>query len=373
MKKVLVTGSAGFIGRNLIQALERRGDVNVSTFDVLNNPSELALFLGEADIIYHLAGVNRPPNNEDYEAGNAGITRDLVGRLEELDRIPVVVFFSSVQANMDNPYGQSKLHAEEALESWSARRGATVILLRLPNVFGKWCRPNYNSAVATFCHNISRGLDISVSDRSRELELVYVDDVVATCMDFLDYPPKGGSQFYEVSPTFRVNLGQIVDMLYAFKSSRQTLAIPDFSDPLIKRLYATYVSYLSERELDYALGIKRDERGILVEFLKSPAFGQLFVSKTKPGAIRGNHYHNTKVEKFFVLEGEALVRLRNGQHKEEISLHLSGRNPRVVDIPPGYSHSIQNVGGSEMIVLFWASEPFNSSRPDTYSFEVAHE
>lgn len=373
MKNVLVTGSAGFIGRNLLQALRRRTGVSVSAFDVGNAPGDLDGLLKKADVVFHLAGVNRPPDPGEYESGNAGLTRDLIARLEALRRTPHVALSSSTQAALDNPYGRSKRAAEEALTEWAERSGAPVSLFRLPNVFGKWCRPNYNSGVATFCHNIARGLEISVSDRSRVLELVYVDDVARALVGLLDSVPEIGARFREVEPTFSATLGQIVDALYDFRATRNSLLVPDFGDPFVKRLYATYLSYLPAGDFAYPLVKREDARGALVELLKAPAFGQIFVSRTKPGVTRGNHFHDTKTEKFCVLEGEALIRFRSVEGGEVLEYRISGRDFKVVDIPPGYTHSIENVGPTEMIVLFWASEPFDPARPDTYPLEVLND
>lgn len=350
--------------------LARRKDVAVTGFDLGGDPESLNRALADVDVIYHLAGVNRPPSPEEYEAGNTGSVRDLTDRLTKLGRAPLVVLSSSTQADQDNPYGRSKLNAEKVLTEWASRTCAAVAIFRLPNVFGKWCRPNYNSAVATFCHNISRGLPITVSDRERELELVFVDDVVRAFIGFLDIAPQKGSQFHTVTPTFRVTLGKVVDDLYAFRSSRTDLILPDFSDPFLKRLYATYLSYLPKSEFAYPLTKREDQRGALAELLKAPSFGQIFVSRTKPGVTRGNHYHDTKTEKFCVLEGEAVIRFRHIELDEVTTYRVSGHEFRVVDIPPGYTHSIENVGEGEMVVLFWASEPFDPSAPDTYSCKV---
>ena len=370
MKKIVVTGSAGFIGRNLLEWLGRRKDLAVSAFDVGDAPKNLDRALAEADVVYHLAGVNRPPSPEDYEAGNAGSTLDLTDRLERLRCKPLVVLSSSAQATQDNPYGRSKRHSEETVAEWAKRSGAPAVIFRLPNVFGKWCRPNYNSAVATFCHNIARDLPITVSDRANVLSLVYVDDVVQAFLRLLDSPQPDGCRFHEMELVFNATLGEIVDTLSAFRSSRRDLVVPDFENLFIKRLYATYLSYLPEGQFAYDLDKKEDTRGALAELLKAPSFGQIFVSRTKPGVTRGNHYHDTKTEKFCVLEGDALIRFRPVQGDTVTSYRVSGQEFRVVDIPPGHTHSIENVGEGEMVVLFWASEPFDPENPDTYSLEV---
>ncbi|MBI4508411.1 MAG: SDR family oxidoreductase [Deltaproteobacteria bacterium] len=367
---VIVTGSAGFIGRNLREWLGRRKDVIVTPYDLGTSPEVLDRALLEVDVVFHLAGVNRPPNPEDFEAGNVGSVRDLVRRMEPHGRKPLVVLCSSIQALLDNPYGRSKLRAEETLQAWASRCGASVAIFRLPNVFGKWCRPNYNSAVATFCHNIARGLPITVTDRERELNLAYIDDVARTFLGFVDSPRLPGARFHEMSPIHHASLGQIVDLLYGFKESRNSIELPDFGDPFVKCLYATYLSYLPENDFAYALAKKEDARGVLAELFRGPSIGQVFVSRTKPGLTRGNHYHDTKTEKFCVLEGEALIRFRRIDGEEVLNYRVSGQELRVVDIPPGYTHSIENVGTTEMVVLFWASERFDPAQPDTCYLEV---
>jgi UDP-2-acetamido-2,6-beta-L-arabino-hexul-4-ose reductase len=373
MKSILVTGSRGFIGQNLIQALKRRGNYRVFEFDINDSLEFFAEAVRQADIIFHLAGVNRPEKVEEYESGNAGFTKTLVSLLEEAKVKPVIVFSSSIQARLDNPYGLSKRRAEEVLINWADRCGGTVAIFRLPNVFGKWCRPNYNSAIATFCHNIARGLEINITDPERVLELVYIDDVVNTFLNMIESPPTKSARFYEVEPVFKIKLVKVVELIRSFKESRQSLILPDFSDPLIKRLYATYISYLPENEFAYRPEIKIDNRGQLAELLKSPYSGQIFISRTKPGITRGNHYHDTKTEKFIVIDGEAIIRFRHIKRGDVIEYRVSGNDFKIVDIPPGYTHSIENVGDKELIVLFWASEIFDPQKPDTYPLEVKNE
>jgi UDP-2-acetamido-2,6-beta-L-arabino-hexul-4-ose reductase len=374
MNKVLVTGSNGFIGKNLLEALGWRNDVEIMAFDQDSDVSALDDYLARADIVFHLAGVNRPERTEEFEEGNAGLTRDILARLERLKRAPLFVLSSSTQASLDNPYGISKRRAEEAVESFAAASGATVRILRLPNVFGKWCRPNYNSVVATFCHNIAHGLPITISDPARELELVYIDDVIRTFVSLMDEsgenstPPR-----VSVSPTYPVTLGGLVATIQQFRESRKTLRLPDFSDRLTRCLYATYLSYLPEGDFAYGLELKTDARGALAEFVKSDHCGQIFVSRTKPGITRGNHYHHTKTEKFLIVQGEGVIRFRHILGDDVLSYRISGEEFRVVDIPPGYTHSIENVGTSEMVVLFWASEVFNPSTPDTHALKVFDE
>jgi UDP-2-acetamido-2,6-beta-L-arabino-hexul-4-ose reductase len=368
-RKVVVTGAKGFIGHHLMEALNRRPGVEVRGFDIDSTPEVLAEALRETDVVFHLAGVNRPERVEEYEEGNHLLTKKLCTVLEEAGRTPLVVFSSSVQAELDNPYGKSKLRAEDTLRDWSKRTGAGVEILRLKNVFGKWCRPNYNSVVATFCHNVAKGLPISISDSAKKVELVYIDDVISAFLGCLDSPPYG-CEYRDVSPSFVVTLGELARQIEMFRDSRRSLFLPDFSDSFIKRLYATYISYLEENDFAYQLTIRKDPRGELAEFLKQAHFGQLFISRTKPGITRGNHFHHTKVEKFLVVAGDAIIRFRRIDGTEIIEYRVSGRDFKVVDIPPAYTHNIENVGPGDLITLFWADEVFDPKNSDTYPLDV---
>jgi UDP-2-acetamido-2,6-beta-L-arabino-hexul-4-ose reductase len=371
MKSVLVTGAKGFIGKNLIVALKRRGDVDVIEYDLDSPTGLLEKVLAKADVIYHLAGVNRPERIEEFTEGNFDFTRKACNTLKRLGRKPVLVLSSSTQAALDNPYGISKRQAEEATFDFGGETGATVVIFRLHGVFGKWCRPNYNSVVATFCHNIARDLPIAISDPAREIELVYVDDVVRAFIGVMDGRlPVSTGKYCHVAPTYRITLGALAEALQGFRNSRINLALPDMSDPFIHDLFATYVSYLPVVSFDYALTQRSDPRGELAELLKSPNIGQIFVSRTRPGITRGHHYHDTKVEKFVVLEGDAVIRFRHILGGDVIEYPVVGREFRVVDIPPGYTHSIENVGQNDLIVLFWANEIFNPDIPDTFGMTV---
>jgi UDP-2-acetamido-2,6-beta-L-arabino-hexul-4-ose reductase len=421
---ILVTGSNGFIGKHLVEALRRRPDTEVIGYD-LDTPAEnLERGLREADVIYHLAGVNRPQKAEEFKTGNADFTESLCSSLSVLGRRPLFVLSSSIQAALDNPYGVSKRNAEEALQLWAETTGGSAVVFRLKNVFGKWCRPNYNSVTATFCHNIAHDLPISISDPSRELDLVYIDDVIAAflsvldqapCTSPLDVPrsmldvqpspqlpsapgsvlPSGSSppldvgcsmlnvgrspqvpstfRFLSVERSYKTTLGELADKIRSFRASRRSLVLPSFGDEFTRCLYATYLSYLDGPNFAYALEQRTDNRGTLAEFMKSAQFGQLFVSRTKPGITRGNHYHHTKTEKFLVVEGEAVVWFRPILGGEVIEHRVSGREFKVVDIPPGYAHSIENVGAGELVTLFWASEIFDPTRLDTYPMAVIAE
>jgi UDP-2-acetamido-2,6-beta-L-arabino-hexul-4-ose reductase len=340
-----------------------------------STPSQRLAGVRGAAVVFHLAGVNRPEREEDFLPGNVGSIEALFSVIDEsrandsVSARPVIVLSSSHQASLDNAYGRSKLAAEQALEDYSLRTGTPATIYRLPGVFGKWGRPNYNSVVATFCHNIARGLPITISDPARVVELVHIDDVVGQFMAHLDRAHEGLLRG-TVRPTFSTSLGDLAERIRGFRATRHTLEVADASDPFTRRLLATYTSYLPPAEVAYALEQRTDARGTLAELLKSPHFGQMFVSRTHPGVTRGNHYHDMKIEKFCVLEGEAIIRLRPILGSEVTEHRVAGEDFRVVDIPPGYTHHIENVGSGTLVVLFWASEPFNAALPDTWPKEV---
>jgi UDP-2-acetamido-2,6-beta-L-arabino-hexul-4-ose reductase len=371
--KVVVTGAQGFIGKNLVVAL-RRAQITVAELDV-DSPSEaMAPAVRGAAVVFHIAGVNRPDDEREFVTGNLGSLNQILGALNELPALeqlarPVVILSSSIQAAQDNPYGRSKLAAEQALEKYSIETGTPAVIYRLTGVFGKWGRPNYNSVVATFCHNIAAGLPISISDPNRVIDLTHVDDVVATFMTHLDGRESGVTRG-DVGPVFRITLGELADRIRGFGAARHTLLVADAGDPLTRRLLGTYISYLPPGDLAYSLHQRTDARGTLAELLKSPRFGQIFVSRTNPGFTRGNHYHDLKVEKFCVLDGDAVIRLRPVLGQEVTEHRVSGTEFKVVDIPPGMTHSIENVGTTELLVLFWASEIHDPERPDTHALEV---
>jgi len=371
LKTILVTGSGGFLGRNLIQMLSGRDDIRVLEYEVDDSRDELDKALHIADVIVHLAGVNRPKSTDEYMAGNAEFTRSICDTLRTANKSPRIIMSSSIQAELDNPYGISKRRAEEELKEFADESGAEIVVFRFKNIFGKWSRPNYNSVVATFCHSIARELPITISDPDRKLELVYVDDVVAALLDEIDSrSTTPGFRFAREIKGFAVRLGDLAETIQTFRDSRRTCMLPELSDRFTACLYATYLSYLSDSDLAYDLEQKTDARGALAEFIKSPHIGQVFVSRTKPGITRGNHYHHTKVEKFFVVEGTGIIRLRHLRTGEMVEMRVSGEDFRVVDIPPGCTHSIENAGSTDMVVIFWASEIFDPNCPDTYYCEV---
>jgi UDP-2-acetamido-2,6-beta-L-arabino-hexul-4-ose reductase len=371
IKTILVTGAKGFIGKNLVVALKRRTDVDVIEYDLHSPAATLAEGLAKADVIYHLAGVNRPERVEEFKVGNYDLTQNLCDTLRRLGRTPLIVLSSSTQAAMDNPYGISKRNAEDAVFKFGEDMGALIRVFRLHGVFGKWCRPHYNSVVATFCHNIARDQPIAISDPTREIELVYIDDVIRAFIGAMNgSTPVSDGKYCLVEPKHCVSLGGLAATIQGFRDSRSSLFVPDVSDPFMHALYATYIAYLPADSFAYDLTQRTDPRGELAELLKSPRIGQIFVSRTRPGITRGHHYHDTKVEKFVVLEGDAVIRLRHILGGDVIEYCISGREFRIVDIPPGYTHSIENVGKNDLVVLFWADEIFNSDIPDTVQMTV---
>ena len=354
---------------NLRSRLCASPQYNVRSFDVENSAAELREWLTTADVVFHLAGVNRPRQIDEYETENAGFTETLCDVLQQLGRTPKIVMTSSMQAELDNAYGISKRHAEQRLEAYAERTGAEIRIYRLKNVFGKWCRPNYNSVAATFCHNIANDLPISISDPAREVDFVYVDDVVDAMISELGAQPASAVPATGM-PSYRISLGELAGRIQSFHEMHSSLRIPDFACRFNQALYATYLSYVPAEGRMQQLKINSDNRGTLVEFIKSPHFGQIFVSRTRPGIKRGNHYHQTKTEKFFVIEGEGAIRMRRIDGGEVIKYNVRGIDFQVIDIPPGFTHSIENTGAGIMVTLFWTSEAFDPDRPDTYYLEV---
>ena len=370
---VVVTGSKGFVGRNLCAVMRTMESIQLVEFDCDNTPEELVGMLAEADVIFHLAGVNRPKNEEEFKSGNAGLTEEICAILQRLDRTPKIILASSIQAELDNPYGTSKFQAEQVLHVFAETTGARIVVYRFKNLFGKWCRPNYNSVTATFCHNIAHGLPVTISDQGRSIELTYIDDVISVLIGEISSAEKDldtGFAFGVELTAYSITLGELAGLITSFRESRQTLVLPGFDSLFVRALYATYLSYLEGDDFAYPLQIRSDERGSLAEIMKSNAFGQIFVSRTKPGITRGNHYHHTKTEKFMVVEGNAVIRFRQINGTEVIEHRVSGKEFHVVDIPPGYTHHITNVGEGELVTLFWASEIFIPEKADTYFLQV---
>lgn len=366
---ILVTGAKGFIGTNLIAHLKQNSNYRIISIDIDNSGEELTKGVCEADFIFHLAGINRPKDDSEFFTGNTDLTNQIITILQSNRKKTPVLLSSSIQADLDNSYGVSKKRAEDALREYQDKGGVAYIY-RLSNAFGKWGRPNYNSVVATFCYNIANGKSITVSDRSKAIDFVYIDDIVREFASVIENPKPDGLPYFTVEPQHIVTLGELEDLLNGFKGIRKSLQVPDFSNPFVKKLYATYLSYLPIGEFSYPMELKSDERGNLFELIKSNSFGQIFVSSTKPGITRGNHFHHTKAEKFCVISGEAEIKFRHIIEGELITYKVNGVMPEVVDIPPGYTHSITNIGTNELITLFWANEKFNPDHPDTYAESV---
>lgn len=361
--RIAVTGANGFIGKNLVVRLRETGHEPVPVAQG-QDAATLAGLLAAVDAVIHLAGVNRPQTEDEFVIGNKGATETLVAALEAVTK--PVFFASSIQAQRDNPYGRSKLAAEQALEAYRARSGAPVAICRLPNVFGKWCRPNYNSVVATFCHNISRGLPITVSDPAAQLRLVYVDDVIDAILGFIERPGNA----VDVAPVYEATLGELAAQLNAFRDSRQNLVTGAVGTGFLRALHATYVSYLDPANFAYDLTAHTDARGSFVEMLRTPDSGQFSFFTAHPGITRGGHYHHTKTEKFLVIQGKARFGFRHILTDETFELITSSDKPQVVETVPGWSHDITNVGDDTMIVMLWANELFDREKPDTVATKV---
>jgi UDP-2-acetamido-2,6-beta-L-arabino-hexul-4-ose reductase len=393
--KLLITGANGFIGKNLRTELQNRGYQEVYLYDVDTNPALLEVYTQECNFVFHLAGVNRPQNPKEFMEGNFGFTSMLLDALKRNRNKAPVLITSSTQAALDNPYGESKRAGEELMRRYARDTDTRVFIFRLPNVFGKWCRPNYNSAVATFCYNIANELPIQVNDPSVEMNLVYVDDVVNGFIQRLetfmkeetDSAVSGNSsdqlvvsstendassnfnvaEFERIDPVHVVTLGRIVELIHSFRESRVSLQVPDMNDPFTKKLYSTYLSYLPTDQFSYPLKMNVDNRGSFTEFLKSSDRGQVSVNISKPGITKGNHWHHTKNEKFLVVSGHGVIRFRAIDSEEIIEYFVSGDKLEVVDIPVGFTHNIENLGDADMVTVMWVNEVFDPQKPDTYS------
>ena len=368
--RILVTGAKGFIGKNLVAELKNRGYNDVVQYDVDTDCALLDEYCREAEFVFHLAGVNRPIKESEFMEGNLGFTSTLLDSLKKHNNTCPVMISSSVQAELNNPYGESKKAGENLLNDYGKQTGSKVLVYRLPNVFGKWCRPNYNSAVATFCHNIAHDLLITISAPGVVMNLVYIDDVVDELINALDGTENKNGDFCVVPVIHAVTLGEVVDLIYSFKRSREERSIPDMSDAFIKKLYSTYLSYLPADDFSYELKMNVDDRGSFTEFLKTPDRGQFSVNISKPGITKGNHWHHSKNEKFLVVSGTGVVRFRQTDSLNIIEYFVSGDKLEVIDIPIGYTHHIENLGGTDMVTIMWANECFNPESPDTYYLEV---
>jgi UDP-2-acetamido-2,6-beta-L-arabino-hexul-4-ose reductase len=378
---ILITGAKGFIGKNLIAELTNikegkakgynlTSELILLAYDIDTDPVLLDDYCKEADFVFHLAGVNRPKEPSEFMEGNFGFTSLLLDTLKKYGNNCPVMLSSSIQAELDNPYGVSKKAGEDLLFEYGRDTGAEVLVYRFPNVFGKWCRPNYNSAVATFCHHIAHDLPIQVNDRSVNMTLVYIDDVVKELISALEGKPNRVGKFCKVPVEHQITLGEIVDLIYSFKESRANLQVPDLGDAFTGKLYSTYLSYLPVDGFSYPLRMNVDERGSFTEFLKSPDRGQLSINISKPGITKGQHWHHTKNEKFLVVSGKGVIRFRKIDEEKVYEYFVSGDKLEVVDIPVGYTHNIENLGDTDMVTVMWVNEVFDAEHPDTYFLPV---
>lgn len=367
---ILVTGANGFIGRNL-RTLLASGGHSVLSYDIDLDLSKLEDYVGRADCIVHLAGINRPLSVEEFYDGNTNFTKALIDLIVKSGKKIPILFSSSTQAELDNDYGKSKKMAEDFLFDFMEKHCNPVAIYRLTNVFGKWCKPNYNSVVATFCHNIANNLPIEIRDKSNVVKLVYIDDIVKEFINCISNNNFALTrEIMEVNPTHCLSLEELAEKLYGFKSSREIYFVPDVQSEFDRKLYATYLSYLAIDDFAYKLKMNVDHRGSFTELLKTLNEGQISVNISKPGITKGNHYHHTKNEKFIVVSGECEIKFRKIGAKEIFTYVVNGDHIKAVDIPPGYTHSIKNVGNSDSITIMWASELFDKDNPDTYFEEV---
>lgn len=386
---ILITGAKGFVGKNLVENLKNirdekdrvhklLSDLEILEYDINNTEAELEEFCKRADFIFNLAGVNRPKDNSEFMKGNFGFGEKILNLLKKYKNNCPVMLSSSVQATLEgryagSEYGKSKLAGEELFKTYGKETGARVLIYRFPNLFGKWCRPNYNSAVATFCNNIANNLPIQVNDRSTELELVYIDDLVEELLKAVNgNETKDEKGYCYVPEVHHVTLGEIVDLLYEFKESRKNLFIPNMTEgSFSKKLYSTYISYLNPKDFSYSLKMNEDNRGSFTEIVKSIDRGQVSINISKPGITKGQHWHNTKNEKFLVVAGEGIIQLRKIGTDEIVEYIVNGKEMTVVDMIPGYTHNIINTSETEnLVTVMWCNECFNPEKPDTYFEEV---
>jgi len=367
--RIVVTGADGFIGRNLKVRLRELGHTDIVDITRNTPPEALAGLVAAADIVFHLAGVNRPKDQAEFATGNAGFTGELCAALAASGSTAPVVYASSTQAALDNPYGQSKRRAEDVLFAHGRAAGTPVHVLRLTNVFGKWARPNYNSAVATFCHNVARGLPITINDPAAPLRLVYIDDVVEVLAGLLTERP-AESGFVEAGPVYETTVGAVADIVRSFAASRASLVTPPVGGGLVRALHATYLSHLPTAAFDYKVAVHADPRGEFVEMLKTADSGQFSYFTAHPGITRGEHYHHSKTEKFLVIRGTAHFGFRNIDSGETFEIVTRGGEARIVETVPGWAHNVTNVGQDELIVMLWANEIFDRERPDTFAAKV---
>ncbi|MEZ9235311.1 UDP-2-acetamido-2,6-beta-L-arabino-hexul-4-ose reductase [Shewanella sp. 10N.286.52.A9] len=367
---ILVTGAAGFIGQNLSVFLQEAGFANIVKITLDDDEASISNKVKSADFIYHLAGINRPKNDDEFKKGNIDLTQQIIDTLIENKRNTPIVLTSSIQAELDNAYGVSKAGAEQAVAEYKKQTGALAYIYRLPNVFGKWCRPNYNSAVATFCYNTLNDLPITINNPEAELNLVYIDDVCQSFIALLSDSAQTNDQYQYVEPVYKTTVGQVASLLTEFKESRQSMVSAEVGNGFVRALYSTYVSYLAPEQFAYDVTRHSDERGTFVEMLKTKNSGQFSFFTAHPGITRGGHYHHTKTEKFLVINGKASFKFRHITTGEPYELIVTGEESRIVETAPGWSHDVTNIGDNELVVMLWANEVFDREKPDTVNFKV---
>jgi len=369
--KILVTGAKGFIGQNLISELRNKGFNEIYEYDLDTDQHLLDEYTSDCNFVFHLAGVNRPTNDEDFMKGNYHFTNQILEMLSKHGNKAPFLLSSSIQASLANSYGESKKKSEDLVFTYGKINHIKVFVYRLPNVFGKWCRPNYNSAIATFCHNTAHHIPVKVNDPQVMMNLVYIDDVVAS---FINKIGSGGNlaygEFEPIQPIYSIPLGSIYELIISFRNCRENLLIPDLGDDFIKKLYSTYLSYLPEGAFSYPLKMNIDHRGSFTEFFKTSDRGQISINIIKPGIVKGNHWHHTKTEKFLVVSGSGVIRFRKVGQNKVIEYFVTEEKLEVLEIPPGYVHNIENLGGKEMVTVIWANELLDKDNPDTYYLNV---
>lgn len=371
--RVLVTGSEGFIGKNLCQNLKEKQDIEIITFDKKDDFSIIEQNIESISFIYHLAGINRPKDPSEFYEGNIDLTKTLCDLINEKNLDIPILYTSSIHALKDNDYGKSKKLAEDILLEYA--KNHKVFIYRLHNVFGKWCKPNYNSVIATFCYNVVNNIELIINDPKTELELIYIDDIVAEFINLLDgiEPTIVEGKYYYINPIYKITLGKLSEMIKSFKESMNSIQVPETGDDFIKKLFSTYLSYIHLDDMVFTPKMNIDERGSFTELIRTESAGQMSVSISKPGIFRGNHYHHTKMEKFIVVKGKARIKFRHIITNEEKEYLVDDTIFKIVNIPVGYTHKIENIGDTEMILLIWCNELFDINKPDTFFMEVDNE
>jgi len=371
--RILITGSNGFIAKNLILRLSEMRDVEILEYNTESSENELVKHVQSSEYIFHLAGVNRPDNDADFVNVNGGLTKRICEIASKSDQKPSIIFSSSTQAELDNEYGKSKVIAEKTLQAYAKNNQANIFIFRLPSVMGKWCRPDYNSVVATFCHNIANDKPITINNAETVIELVYIDDVVKEFISIITDKLIVDNHYISVNPAYKVSLGQLAEYLFSFRKNRKDLFVDEVGSGFLRALYSTFLSYYPENEFSYEVPFSTDERGTFVEMLKTKNSGQVSFFTCNPGLTRGSHYHHTKTEKFLVVQGNAKFRFRNLLDDSISVIATSSQKPEIVESIPGWVHDITNTGKDELIVMIWANEIFDKNKPDTVHAEVNNE